>query len=374
MTSKERFIKALKREKPDRLPVTTHHIMPYFTKKYLNGINDQAFFDYFGMDPIKWLIPVKADEKKNEFIKDGYLQSDNWRINISDIGGEYPTKLFEITTPAKKLTTIIQYNDYTSWVTEHLVKEKSDIEVLDKFMPWPTYDVRKINKEAEAYGSRGLIRGHILGCEIYGQPGCWQDASCLFGIQELIMQTYDDPEWIHSFVKMLLNKKMICVESLAGAKYDLLELGGGDASSTVISPKLLEEFVIPYDQQIIEKAHSLGQRIVYHTCGGMMPILEILVSMNPDAIETLTPVDMGADVILSEVKRRVGDKVCLIGGFDQFHGFNCTPEETRAMVRKNFEDAGVGGGYIISPSDHFFDANIENIKAFADEAHKCLYD
>jgi uroporphyrinogen-III decarboxylase len=267
----------------------------------------------------------------------------------------------------------LQYNEYTSWITEHLVKEKSDIEILEKYLPWPTYDVQKINIEAEEYGTRGLIRGHILGFEIYGQPGCWQDASCLFGIQDLIMQTYDDPAWVHNFTKILMDKKMTCVNSLNGAKYDILELGGGDASSTVISPKILEEFVIPYDSQIISKAHDLGQRIVYHTCGGMMPILEILVSMNPDAIETLTPVGMGADVILSEVKRRVGEKVCLIGGFDQFHGFNCSPEETRAMVRKNFKDAGTEGGYIISPSDHFFDANVENIIAFAEEARKCRY-
>jgi len=125
---------------------------------------------------------------------------------------------------------------------------------------------------------------------------------------------------------------------------------------------------------LIEEAHRAGQRIVYHTCGGMMPILEQIAAMQPDAMETFTPRDMGADVDLAEAKRRIGDRVCMIGGFDQFHFFiGCTPEETRAEVRRCFEAAGGGGGYILSPSDHFFDADPALLHAFADEARRCVY-
>ena len=35
--------------------------------------------------------------------------------------------------------------------------------------------------------------------------------------------------------------------------------------------------------------------------------------------------------------------------------------------------AGGGGGFILSPSDHFFDANSVLIAAYADEARHCLY-
>jgi uroporphyrinogen-III decarboxylase len=151
-------------------------------------------------------------------------------------------------------------------------------------------------------------------------------------------------------------------------------MGGGSASSTVISPKVLEKFVVPYDSELIALAHQAGQRIVYHTCGGMMPILEQIAAMRPDAMETFTPPEMGGDVNLAEAKRRIGDKVCLIGGFDQFHYLiDCTPEETRAAVRRCFEAAGGGGGYILSPSDHFFDADPKLIQAYADEARQCVY-
>ena len=154
----------------------------------------------------------------------------------------------------------------------------------------------------------------------------------------------------------------------------VLELGGGAASSTVISPRIFDEFVAPYDSELIQMAHDVGQRIVYHTCGGMMPFLERLAAMQPDAMETFTPKDMGGDIRLAEAKQRIGDKVCMIGGFDQFHYFvGSTPEQTRAEVRRCFNEAGPGGGYILSRSDHFFDADLTLLEAFADEAKHCVY-
>ena len=138
-----------------------------------------------------------------------------------------------------------------------------------------------------------------------------------------------------------MQRKREYVLSLWGAKYDLSELGGGDASSTVISPTIFDEFVAPYDAELIALAHHIGQRISYHTCGGMMPFLERIADMGPDAMETVTPPAMGDDADLSEAKRRIGDRVCMIGGFDQFHHFaDCTSEVTRAAVRRCFRDAG----------------------------------
>lgn len=105
-----------------------------------------------------------------------------------------------------------------------------------------------------------------------------------------------------------------------------------------------------------------------------MPILEDIASMKPDAMETFSPPAMGGDTILEEAKRRIGDKVCMIGSFDQFHFFTwCTEAETRKEVHRCFEAAGNNGGFILSPSDHFFEADLKLIKAFAEEAKLCIY-
>lgn len=384
MTSKQRFIAALDRKIPDRLPVTTHHVMPFFLKKYMNGISNDDFFDHFALDPIRWFTAYKPDESKGEYYDPNHvpdylearrISSDNWRIEQERVPDpRYETIRYKFVTPKKTLTTVLQSNEHTSWVVERLVKEKSDIEIIAQYATKPKCDVDAVNREAQEYGQRGMIRGFINFFDVYGQPGCWQDASVLYGIESLIMATFEDPEWVHTFLKVLFERKKVFIESLRGARYDVVEHGGGDASSTVISPEIFDHFVAPYDAPLIDLAHSVGQRVVYHTCGGMMPFLERLADMKPDAMETFTPASMGGDMVLAEAKQRIGDRVCMIGGFDQFHYFKgCTPEVTRKAVRKCFEDAGKGGGYILSPSDHFFDADLELLNAFADEAKRCIY-
>jgi uroporphyrinogen decarboxylase len=386
MTSRQRLLTALTGGVPDRLPVTTHHVQSYFLDKYMNSITAQAFFDHFGMDAWLWTVPYKADESNGEYYDPNQtfihpldhthrVVSDNWRIETEDIPDpQYKTTRYRFVTPKGALSMVLQGTDYTDWVAEPLIKDKRDIDLIAEFVTHPKSDVEAVNRRAEAFGERGLIRGHIVYFDVYGQPGCWQDAVELVGTERLILATYDDPGWVHELIRILQARKKTFIRSLAGARYDVLELGGGAASSTVISPKLFDQFVAPYDAELIALAHQVGQRIVYHTCGGMMPLLERIADMDPDAMETFTPPDMGGDMRLAEAKQRIGSRVCFIGGFDQGHYFkDCTPEQTRAEVRRCFREAGPNGGYILSPSDHFFDAEPDLIAAFADEARRCVY-
>ncbi len=269
----------------------------------------------------------------------------------------------------------LQSNEYTTWVTEPLLKAKSDVDVLGAYMPAPRCDIGAVRDAARNLGEDGIVMGHVAMFDGYGQPGCWQDAAVLVGIEKLIMETFDDPTGCTPSSQVLQKRKRGYIESLLGAPYDLLILGGGDASSTVISPTLFDQFVAPYDAPLIDLAHQMGQRVTYHTCGGMMPILERIADMGPDAMETFTPPEMGGDTRLAEAKSRIGERVCMIGGFDQFHFLvGCSARHTRQEVRRCFAEAGGGGGYILAPSDHFFDVDLELMRAFVDEAGPATID
>lgn len=386
MTPKQRLLAAITHGQADRLPVTTHHLMPYFLDKYMGGISNQHFFEHFGLDAITWINPHRPNLDAGDYAdpfhaEPGFLEarrvcSHQWQVRSEQIPDpKYNTVRYHFVTPKGSLSMVLQSNDYTTWVVEHLIKNKRDIDLIGEFVTTPQCDVNIVNQVVADYGEAGLVRSHICCFDVFGQPGVWQDACCLFPVQQMILMTYDDPDWVHELLRILLARKKGYIRSLAGARYDILELGGGSASSTVISPRLFEQFVAPYDSELIHLAHAAGQRIVYHTCGGMMPILELVAAMGPDAMETFTPKQMGGDVDLAKAKARIGDKVCMIGGFDQFHFLtDCSPEQTRAEVRRCFEAAGQGGGYILCPSDHFFDADIELIHAFADEARSCVYE
>ncbi len=349
------------------------------------GMSEDAFFDVCGWDPITYTTPHRPDPTGHEYFdpeqaEPGFLESrrtasDDWRVHCEVVSGRgRPTTCYQFVTPKGTLRMVLASDPFTTWVVEPLIKEKRDIDLIGQYVTAPRCDVEAVNQVADAFAQRGLVRGFICCFDVFGQPGTWQDATCLVGVERLIMETYDDPAWVHELLGILFHRKKAFVESLAGARYDILELGGGGASSTVISPRLFDDFVAPYDRELIALAHRAGQRISYHTCGGMMPILERIAAMEPNAMETFTPPGMGGDADLAEARRRVPRNICMIGGFDQFHFFKgCSADQTRAEVRRCFEAAGRNGAYILCPSDNFFEAEPELVKAFADEAKRCVY-
>ena len=364
MTSRQRLLAALDRKLPDRLPVTTHHLMPWFLEHRMGGISEREFFDRFSLDAILWTTPLRP-----EIVSDPNCTACTQETVPEP---DYATTRYRMATPRGTLSTVLQDDGRTRWVSERLIKKKADVEIVAGIATAPSCDVDEVNRQADAFGERGIVRGSVPGFPIYGQPGCWQDAAVLYGIEALILETFSDPAWVEELLTVLQQRKLSFLHSARGARFDLLELGGGDASSSVISPAIFDRFVAPFDAPLVAAAHESGLRVVYHTCGGMMPLLERIADMGADAMETFTPPAMGGDVDLGEAKRRIGERVCMIGGFDQFHDFvGCSPEQTRLAVRRLFEAAGGNGGYILSPSDHFFEADEPLLAAFADEAHAC---
>jgi len=380
VTSRERLLTALARGVPDRLPVTTHHLMPAFLRG-IGGISEREFFDRYDLDAIHWTTPVRpgpglrGDPQANAASESWSFVSDAWRVTRTTVPhADYAATRYDFVTPRGTLSMVLQDDGRTTWVAERLIKVKRDVDLVAEYAPVPLCDPAPVAAAAAAIGDRGIVRGAVPGFAVYGQPGCWQDAAVLYGIEPLILATYEDPGWVTTLLGILRDRKLAFLRSSAGALFDLLELGGGDASSTVISPRIFDRFVAPFDATLVAAAHEAGQRIVYHTCGGMMPLLEQIAAMQPDAMETFTPKDMGGDTVLGTAKARIGRQVCMIGGFDQFHSFaGCTAAETRRAVRDAFEQAGGGGGLILAPSDHFFEAEEALLRAFSDEAHACLY-
>ena len=161
---------------------------------------------------------------------------------------------------------------------------------------------------------------------------------------------------------------------MKGALFDLVETGGGAGSSTVISPDIYKEFCLPYDRKIHSALDELGFKVTYHTCGGTLGIEEMIVANGCDASETLAPVSIGSNQEPWEFAEKIGGRLALIGGVDQFSVLtDGSKEDIRAAVRQLFEKVGGDGGYICSASDHFFETPVENLRAFADAARECIY-
>lgn len=363
LTPRERMLTALDCGVPDCLPTTIHQWQPYHLKTYMNNMTDIEAFRALGLDAAITIWDANYDKTTPE-----------WQVDTqTSIGVDGQTiSNYTITTPAGVLTQRDEMNDKTTWTVDYLIKRPEDMCLVAKYLPVPKLDKAFVRHVKRELGEGGILRGLVFG----EQAGPWQHAASLMGVEKLIFATFDEPGLVHELLKGLTEKKLRFIEeSLAEAGFDLIEMGGGAASSSVISPNIFRNFCLPYDRQLHDALHSVGHKVVYHTCGGMMAILDLIVENGTDASETLSPRAIGGDAIPLEIKRRIGDKVCLIGGMDQVNILSCqTLAQIAAEVHRLFEEYGPGGGYILSACDHFFDAPVENLRAFAAAGHACRYD
>jgi hypothetical protein len=362
---------ALRREKPDRLPVTVHQWQGYHLDTYLQAATPLQAFQRFGMDAAVqyfedmgqfWLVTA-------DFAK---FSTPQWRDEVIVLSNDPDNRVYHhtIRTPEGILTYKTAGDRKTTWITEYLVKRDEDLQLIRKFMPVPALDPAPLSRVYDEVGDCGIVRGFVWG----DQAGCWQHAACLMDISDLILRAMDSPEWVHEFLGILLEKKLQFIEGMKGAKFDLVETGGGAGSSTVISPEIHRTFCLPYDRRLHDALHALGFLITYHTCGGTGGIEESIVQNGADASETLAPVSIGGNQEPWEMMQKVRGRIALIGGMDQHSVLTRgTHAEIAAQVELLFRTVGADGAYILSCADHFFDTPPENIAAFANAARTCTY-
>jgi uroporphyrinogen decarboxylase len=366
MNSRERMLTALHNGRPDRLPCQVHGWMDYYLKTYLGGIDWWQAYAQFDMDYAIYVSPryIYADKDLAR-----------WEVQHVDLGLDADGNhrwTETITTPKGTLHTAGARNEITPWVTEPLVKSERDFALWEEFCPLPTAaDLTPVKEVKERLGDKGIIRSHPFSA---GQGSPWQSFCILADTQPAIMMALDTPDFVHHALNAILQRTLRVTEMWQGTPADMVETGGGAGSNTVISPKMAREFCVPYDRQQCQALHAVGVKVVYHLCGGLMQMLDLVTQNGADGLETMTPPSMGGDCDLREASRRVGDKLFFIGGFDQNAGFeHGTPQRARELVFECFEATKDHAGYIIAPSDHFFHGDPASLQAFADACKECVY-
>lgn len=340
--------------------------MPYYLEHYLNGMDQWEAYEKFGMDYAIYVRPSYTYDEKSLA---------NWSVTHTDLGTDengHRSTAVQITTPKGNLQKKVTSTEITSYTTEYLFKSLEDFEIWNEFCPVPTgIDFSELQEVKERLGKKGIIRSATFSP---GQGSPWQSFCTLFGTENAIMLGMDEPGVLHHILESIVQKTLQVTEMWEGTPADMVEVGGGAGSSTVISPDFYREFGLPYDQRQNALFHQLGLKVVNHFCGGVMPMLDLVVESGADGLETMTPASMGGDCDLGKASAAVGDKLFFIGGFDQNAGFeNGTPEAVRQLVFDCFEATKDHAGYILCPSDHFFHGDPSCLQAFADAAKECRY-
>ncbi len=370
MTSRKRLLAVLHGEIPDRVPATVHQWQAYHLAHFMQCADDLEAFRQCGLDAVIYPPPAALHPGDDWIVREEVTAREDGMSEIRRT----------IETPEGILTQTSVASEYTVSDIEFLVKNPEDIVLIEKYAPVPVLDAGRVIKRKKELGESGIYRLFTNGPQ--GSP--WQDACVFCGTEAMIYHAFDRPGWVHRFLSILLEKKSVYLEtalsSLKGV-FDMIETGGGAASNTVISPAMFREFCLPYDRKLHALIHDLDPDIAisYHTCGGMMKILDLIPENGCDFSETLSPVGCGGDIRDGTdemvVKRSLGSRVKLMGGVNQIQALTYGGrDDIFRDVKRAFDGYGAGGGYIMMPSDHFFHAPRENMFFYAEAVRElCRY-
>ena len=109
------------------------------------------------------------------------------------------------------------------------------------------------------------------------------------------------------------------------------------------------ELIFPYLKMLVDAAHRKHIYFIHHTDGYIWPIIDNLLGTGIDALHSVDP---SAGMNLAEVKEKYGDRIALCGNVDaattMAYG---TPEEVAKEARQCIRDAASGGGYFLTTSN-----------------------
>lgn len=202
----------------------------------------------------------------------------------------------------------------------------------------------------------------------------FQDVCAAFGMENCLMNMISDPEMVHyiddKIVDFYLKALKIFLDATEGKVHAIL-IGNdmGSQRGLMISPALVEEFVIPGAKKLVDLAHSYGVKVVYHSCGSIIDIIPQLIEAGVDVIHPIQALAAGMDP--ENLKSKFDGQVSFCGGVDTQHLLpNGTPEEVAAKVKELREYFPTG--LIISPSHEALQDDVPpaNVKALFDEATK----
>jgi uroporphyrinogen decarboxylase len=112
-----------------------------------------------------------------------------------------------------------------------------------------------------------------------------------------------------------------------------------------MSPRQFGQYFAPGMTEVVQYMKRLGAYTIKHTDGNIWKIIDDIVATG---VHCLGPLEPGAAMDLVQVKRRYGDRVCVLGNVDVDLLCRGSAEDVREETRRLLAALGPGGGYILS--------------------------
>ncbi len=399
MTSRERFLKALNHEIPDRVPIDFGG--------FQTGIHKRAYADliaHLGMkeeieilDPIQQLarpsenvlkrfhVDVRyvcahgPDSFKDEIeynTRDGKLRhdlKDEFGVIWSMPDDRQPfdsAQGAELACPEEVERVEPLYMD----ISHHPLADANITDLNDYPFPDGRDRSRFTGVREQALQMRKETPYAIstgTGGGVY--ENCWS----MRGLQRWYTDMVQNPEFCEALLDKMLKFWMDYYTGFMAEVGDIIDivmigddLAGQDGP--LFSPQFYRNVVKPRQKKLVQYIKSLtNAKIWYHTCGSCIEYIPDLID---NGIDILNPIQISAKGMEPKLlKEKYGDRLVFWGGgIDAQHVLGIAkPSEIREHVRRNLEIFKPKGGYVFNSVHNIqFDVPAENIVALFDAAYE----
>ena len=258
LTSRERVLAAFAHEEPDRVPVWCGASLEFWEKaKAELHLDDEGLRLRFGDD----FRRVFAAYAGPEFpLSERAVYRTEFGIERHGLGYGQP-----LSHPLSE-ATLTEIHAY----------------------PWPDprwMDVSAIRAEAEAHGGEYAILGGAW-------SPFWHDAIDLLGMENLYLRMYDAPEVVDAVLAHVVDYYAAVSQRIfdaAGSAIDIFFVGNdfGGQQGPLLSPGLFDRFMMPHLRRLIDLGHAYGLKVQLHCCGGIAPLLPLLIEAGLDGFHAV---------------------------------------------------------------------------------------
>ena len=360
MNATDRFCTVLRGEIPDRIPIMVYamdpqrvrYTVPTILLEVPPGLNDSvpaeidpniaAVLDLAGevatfavgvahpTEPLFTGAPLDIQSERLAYHNPDYYE---WRNVLS--------------TPKGSLScaNLLSDKQLPPYEKELLLKEPEDIEKLLS-IPFEDFSITSdwVQEQKAKFDDRCLILwnvGSAPAAIIYHHAGAERFALWTIEHRNLLL---------HATAELTRHRlKLVDALLSAGAGPVFHTSGYEDFIPPLLSPQDLHEFIMPNEKQFCDRVHAGGAYVWAHSHGRVSDFLEDFAEIGVDCLQPIEPPPMG-DVDWADAKRRIGDRVTLVGNI-QTHEIMTAPNKTlEEMVTECVTIGKPNGRFALGPS------------------------